>query len=471
MINVNKNARGSGIVIDAKTVHGPSPVELVVGVDAGSTQTRVALADATDAKMLLGEEYTKEMFDFVRGAVYIIPSSHALVTDEREIAPNSDNIEDNYDSHIIRVRTSAVNPILGSHRVVRGQKISDSAGLVTLYLDSSTNKMDNLTFYVNVLDGIGYAIMQQYNGQIPDSVAIHLALSVRPKELNTPCQDKMKENLIGDFIFRWGDLSINISIKDLLFTTEPEAQITGTSVIMEMAAVVTDNEAALEMADKFNNCDSYIHIEGGGSSVGVEVVKQGTVVDACSSTFTLGGNYLTKILIDRLRSVKGRMVSEESASAAIQTCLLKNGREREDISEVVAACKRQVARDIFERLRHDVIDITTDLTLRDMDFISLGGRLFAEDYTGGSIGTYFEEYVHQISPNTDVIILKDNYIPQGNMFLGLNEHPMDDTSEDNGTPVESTAPAAQTYKRLGDTLAGATALHGDEADGREEQVN
>lgn len=422
MLTIDKNKRGSGIIIEELQAKDSNAIELVAGVDAGSTQTRVCLADRKDAQVLMQENVTPEVYLKLRDEVYVIPSTFAVVGDEREIKPNSDNIEDNYDSHIIRVRTSAVKPLVGSDRILRGQKIKDTMGLPLRYLDSSTNKMDNSIFYLNVLDGIGYALLQKYNGNVPQNVKVHLVVSVRPKELNSICQSKMNENFIGDFVFWWKSVSINISIVSADYTTEPEAQITGTSAIADLAAIVEDSAEARDLSQKLGNSDSYIHIEGGGSSIGVEVVKNGNIVDAASSTFQLGGNYLTRVVMDRLREVKGRTVSEESVREAIETCLLRNGREREDISEIIAAAKNQVGLDIIERLRHDVIDVSTDLSLLDMDFITLGGRLFNEDGAGTSIGTYFAEYLRQISPNTEVIVLRDNRIPQGNLVIGINEY-------------------------------------------------
>lgn len=426
MLVIDKNKRGSGVVIDEHQVSDRTPLDIVVGVDAGSTQTRVCIADKRDADMFLQENLDQQMYNKLKDEVYVIPSTFAVVGDEREIKPNSDNLEDNYDSHVIRVRTAAVRPLVGSDRILRGQKIKDTMGLPLRYLDSSTNKMDNSIFYINILDGIGYALLRKYSGNIPQAVNIHLVISVRPKELNTVCQNKMNENFIGEFIFRWNSVNISLNIQTTSYTTEPEAQITGTSAIMDLAAVLCDSAEARDLSQKFNNSDSYIHIEGGGSSIGVEVVKNGNIVDAASSTFQLGGNYLMRVVLDRLREVKGRVVSEESVREAIETCLLRNGREREDISDIIAVAKNQVGLDIIERLRHDVIDITTDLSLLDMDFITLGGRLFSEDAAGTSIGTFFADYLQQISPNTEVIVLKDNCIPQGNLIIGINEYELNE---------------------------------------------
>lgn len=420
MLGIDKNKNGSGVIIDDTQIRGR--VDVVAGIDAGSTETRVCLCDPYEAKQLLGSLPSKESWEKLKHRVYTIPSTFAIVTDEREILSTSDNLEDNYDSRIIRVRSKASKPMIRSERVIRGQKMKDTAGLVSRYLDSSTNKMDNLIFYLNVLDGIGYAILQQYNGRIPEEVGIHLVLSVRPKELNSICQNKMDENFIGEYVFRWKDISIRLVILDTIYTTEPEAQISGTRVVMDVESELYHSDYATELAKKLNECQSYMHIEGGGSSVGVEVVKNGRLRNSCSSTFQLGGNYLTRVVIEGIRENKGRVVTEESAAEAVQTCLLRNGREREDITDIVSGVKRQVGDDILECIRHNVIDINPDLSLMDLDFITLGGRLFREDERGQSIATYFSESLEAVSPNTDVIVLADNYIPLGNMIIGINEN-------------------------------------------------
>ena len=418
MLITDKN-KGSGIVINSKQSHSVTPVDLWVGIDAGSTQTRVCIADLSERAVLTAENAPHRVLEKLENCMYVIPSTYAVVPDEREIRPMSENIEDNYDSHIIRVRTKAVEPMVNNDRIVRGRKITDASGLVPRFFDSSSNKMENSIFYTNVIDSIGYAILQKYSGKIPEAVRIHMVLSVRPQELETICIEKMDSNFIGEFVFRWGDVNIRMHFVRTIYTTEPEAQLNGYTAIMNLRAAALNDEDCLEMAEKLNNGDTFIHIEGGGSSIGVEVNKDGELRGACSTTFQLGGNYLIRVIRNRLRSIKGRNISEDSVQNAIQSCVLKNGREREDISSVIADCKNDVGLQIFEQLRHDVIDTQGDIYLTDMDFITLGGRLFREDDCGNSIAYYFGEYVKQVSPNTEIIVLKDNYIPQGNLVKAV----------------------------------------------------
>ena len=418
MLGENRRRRGSNFVISE--VASSESVTLLAGVDAGSTETRVSLADWHDVELFRDENRSKEALDTLLQN-YRIPSTYANVDDAREIAPVSDSLEDNYDSTLSLVRNKAEKPLVTRCRVLRGRKTQDATGLVSRYLDSSTNKTDNPIFYTNILDGLGYAIMQKYNGAIPKEAHIYLTLAVRPKELTSICRKKMMENLVGSFMFVWKSVSIQMNIDGLKFSTEPEAQISGTTTVYDLrAACNIDAQHYSMLADQLYSSGCYVHIEGGGSSIGVEVVMDGSLVNACSSTFPLGGNYLAQVFIDRYRETSGRTITKEAANKALLTCVLRDGRDSLDVTEMVAGCKNQVGMDILERLRHEVIDTVSSITLPDGEFITLGGRLFLPDEAGTTVGEFFGEYVHQLSPNTAVHILPENFISQGNLVNAMN---------------------------------------------------
>lgn len=420
MIGENRMKKGSGLVI-TRGQNCPVSVDLVAGIDAGSTETRISLATAEDAQVFMDPNRTAEALE-VLGKTYVIPSTYAMTGDNREILPASDNLEDNYDSTIMSVRVGAERPMLTRHRILRGRKMRDASGLVARYLDSSTNKSDNPIFYTNIIDALGYSVLQKFNGAVPSEVKVQMFLSVRPKELTSQCRKKMLDNLVGQFIFAWKDISITINISGVEFSTEPEAQVFGTTTVYDLRYSVdpAKNQKYKDTADRMYDARTYIHIEGGGSSIGVEVVRDTQLVDSCSSTFQLGGNYLCQVFIDRLREVLGRTATMDSASEALMTTLLRDGREAIDVDNIVADCKNQVALDIVERLRHNVIDLNHWLQLQDVEFISLGGRLFRPDEHGNTISEYLEEYIHQISPNTDIVVLEENHIPQGNLAMAVN---------------------------------------------------
>lgn len=419
MVGDSRKKRGSGLVISEKQEHVVVP--LIAGIDAGSTETRVCLADAKDVALFASDEATSPKALAALERQYVIPSTYANVEDAKEITPQSENLEDNMDTTLVLLKNGAEKPLLQRCRVLRGRKIHDAMGVIPRYLDSSTNKTDNTIFYVNILDALGYAVMQKYNGAIPEEVIIDLTLSVRPKELNAKCRKMMNDNLLGSFMFQWKGVEIRISIENLTFSTEPEAQISGTMAVYDVRSEVDPEKTHYsETANKLFDSDCYVHIEGGGSSIGVEVVKDGSILDAASATFPLGGNYMAQLFIDKYREQSGRTVTKEAANNAIITCQLRDGRSTLDVSDIVAECKNQVALDIVERLRHEVIDTLSTLTMRDIAFISLGGRLFSRDGADGAIGDYFAEYISQLSPETEVIVLPENFIAHGNLAIGLN---------------------------------------------------
>lgn len=419
MIGEHRTKKGSGIVIDMGT-NRPSSVSLVAGIDAGSTETRVCLAEMADARIFSDESRIKDALE-VLGKTYVTPSTYAMTADNREILPVDDQLENNLDSIIMMVHVAAERPMLTRHRILRGRKTRDAMGIVARYLDSSTNKSDNTVFYTNIIDGLGYAIMQKYNGAVPQEVQLHLTLSVRPKELSSICRKKMLDNLVGQYVFAWKSNSIKLNILGVEFSTEPEAQVFGTSTVCDLKYANNEGDKYKALADKLWDAGTYIHIEGGGSSIGVEVVRGGQLVTSCSATFQLGGNYMQQMFVDRVIEHMGRTPTSDAAAEALQTTLLRDGREVIDVDSIVADCKNQVAADIVERLRHAVIDLNHWLSLQDVGFISLGGRLFRPDAKGNTITEYLQEYIHQMSPNTEIIVLEDNYIPQGNLVMAVND--------------------------------------------------
>lgn len=435
MLGEKRQRKGSGIVIDEQQYRGS--ITLIAGIDAGSTETRVCLADAKDAAVFADSSRCKEALECLT-TQYCIPSTYAGVDNAREITAATDSLEDNFDSTIMLLSNKAENPLISRQRVLRGRKIQDAMGVTPRYLDSSTNKTDNVIFYMNIIDALGYAVLQKYSGRIPEEVVLHLTLSVRPKELTSKCREQMTDNLVGEYMFAWKDIKVKFKITGLSFTTEPEAAITGTTTVYDLRALNNiDKEHNEALADKLSLSECYIHVEGGGSSIGVEVLRGGVILDACSSTFPLGGNYMAQVFIDRYREANGRTVTKEAANNALITCILRDGRNTLDVAELVSQCKDQVAMTIVENLRHEVIDVMSDLTMRDVEFVTLGGRLFKADASGATIGEYFSQYIKQISPETEVFSLPENFIAQGNLVLGINtEYAASLTSIEDVAPEE-----------------------------------
>lgn len=401
-------------------------IDLFAGVDAGSTETRVALADYEDVALLKSidedssiDQLREALHNF--GETYKIPSSYADIgNDNREIVKTSNNLVDNLDSRIHGLFCKAEKPMITYHRILRGSRLDNAVGVVTTHMDTNTEKVDNVTFYLNVIDGLGYAIVQKYSGRIPSTVNVKLSVSVRPRELQTFSREKMRDNLVGKFCFTTESIDIQMNITSVDFTTEPEAQLYGASTVYGVRSQIEGESACSRIFDLMNDSDVYMHIEGGGSSIGVELMRNGNIIANCSRTFNVGGKYLANTVADAIKSQLGRNCKHLQAEAAVIKCRLKDGNNDIDVAPIVAKCKSLLALRIFECLKHEVLDMVDDIGITDLAFISLGGRLFAQDAAGVSVAQYLEQLIKNESPNTEIIQIPETYIPHGNLIIAMD---------------------------------------------------
>ena len=172
MFNKVKRKQFEVIVAEQSNVEN---MKMVVGIDAGSTGTRVSIIDRKDFEDLSSETINAEAITNFSHS-YVIPSTFAVLEDERELLPKSEALADNYDSHLTLVKNNSKDPYITRVRVIRGQKIKDAAGAVPRFMDSGTPKTKNFVFYVNVIDSIGYAILRKYSGRIPKSIDVSLGV-------------------------------------------------------------------------------------------------------------------------------------------------------------------------------------------------------------------------------------------------------------------------------------------------------
>lgn len=422
-MSILKSNKKENVIINPN--QSSNVITLCAGVDAGSTQTRVVLADHEDYAIISDDSRVEEATTTLNN-IFIIPSSFSFYGNA-EVLPKSQDLKDNFDSTIVRTKVPTESPMISHHRVLRGQKVKDAPNSCPLFLDSTTAKSDNQVFYINILDALGYALLQKYSGRIPRSVNVHLGLSVRPQELGSIFTKKLISNLKGEFSFVWGDVKIDLNILDIELSTEPEAQILGSNI---MYTLIGDTETSSQL----EQLSDFIHIEGGGSSIGVEVAKtddEGNIklLGGCSATFSLGGEYLKRILKSVIRNNRGINASDDNIMAALNSGLLRNGTEQLDIKAELISAKQLVAKDIVESFRHEVIDQTRGFSLNDYPTITLAGRLFERGSCDVPMSTYISKEFKQISPNTEIIALPSNYIPVGNLISLLQGGALDDGGE------------------------------------------
>jgi hypothetical protein len=406
-------------------------IKVILGVDGGSTQTRVLIIEPSDVEDLIP----------ALGHTFTIPSISATVPDDRIIIDKGDSLYDLMDTTLVNL-SSSQEVIFSSARLVRGTKFFDTE-LKENRLKSSTQKTADATYYFNLLDSIGYAVCEKYSNAIPTKVTAYLCVSLPPDDINEKNMEKFREILKA---FKWthrkSGVSFELIIEGVLARTEPEAFI----------------KAFYSLADQ-DLPDYTLHIEGGGRSVGVEILANGKSLATAQKTLHYGGSQL-------LDSISGLYVAKNGGSPlkrsvleeAVRTGKVRSGNNITDITEIIRAAKRSLAEKIVSDIVLQVFDQQSKVSLSDLNVISVSGRLFeatditkyndqagVDEVVGGiSLADYVKEGFDLLSPNTQFKHIVGNHIPQGLAIDGVLEFFMiEEGNNGNGGAVSEAASTAE----------------------------
>lgn len=362
----------------------PGRKEVVIaGIDGGSTQTRVLLI-------------TKEGFDSEK--VYTIPSNHGILADDRTVIPKSGKLYDRLDSYLIDERDMQ-STMFTKHRVLRGTKLKDT-NLGEKRIDSTTQKISNVSFYDNIIDAIGYSLAMEYDSEIPEEVEFYAGIALPPDDISSEKNTHaFKKNLIGDF--KWSHKESGVVIK----------------IKIKAVEVSTEPEACVKAFYASQDCDVpelCLHVNGGGRSIGVELLENGDAIASASRTLAYGGTQLLdKLGNNYIQEHGGRIPTYAALSRAIKTGMMKDGASLIDVADLVKTTKDQFAEDIMSDIMAQVFDQQTRITLTDIEEITVSGRLFAKGDYDYSIAEKLKQLFAKESPNTNFVMLSDNLIPLG----------------------------------------------------------
>jgi hypothetical protein len=399
-------------VINFKNKEGRK-VRVIAGLDGGSTQFRVTILDFDQIGNFLEE----------LSVVYAIPSASKTVPDNRAIAPKGDFIYDNLDSRI--VNTSIDGEVLFENvRLVRGIKATD-VELKENRLKSTTQKSQDATFYYNLLDMMGIGTCQKYEGEIPTEVEVYLSVALPPDDLNETNLKGLRHNLQS---YKWlhipSGVHIDFSFKAIITRTEPEAAI----------------KAYYAMGEE-ETPESTLHIEGGGRSIGAEILNDGISLSTAQKTLKYGGKQLREEL-NRLYVDKygGGDLGLGVLENALRTGRIKDGGSLISVMPLIEQVKRTFAYRIVDDLIDKVFDTQTEVGIRDLNTVSISGRLFGRTYlspietevpieesepdaypNGISIADYLAERFKELTPNTEFVHITGNQIPAGLVIEGIIE--------------------------------------------------
>lgn len=381
---------------------------LVVGLDGGSTQTRVSFMRKPDEIGSL--EYT-----------YVIPSAVSEVQHTAEIKAKGPELYHRMESVIMNEALAPFN-VFDKVRVVRGTKLID-LGQAVSRINSSVQKVNTRAFYINIIDSIAYGIIMDCAARrmpLADTYKVSLTCSLPPDDVKG---DKNKETFLKYIknSFKWNSLElgveINISVEDCYVTTEPEASVKCNY------ALSGEEIPYLVLA-----------IDGGGRSIGTEILRQGLTFPQGSEAFPYGGTQLADEVANKFFNANGGSKPNETIiKESLVTGFLRKGRSSTDIVEEITEAKRELAQRLFADIVTNVFDSQTVVTIEDIEAVIFSGRLFEEGEYGVSIAHFLAEQIKERNPDCEIIYNTDTYmIPIGNAIIAfmefgkvLDENPQD----------------------------------------------
>lgn len=383
-------------------------VVALVGIDGGSTSTRVSIVDNEDLD---------DLDNFMK--MYVIPSTHSEISSNEVIEPQSNALIDRMDSIILNEKVSN-DTMFDKVRILRATKKSDS-NKNTISISSSEQKVDSAAFYINLIDAIGYALIQKYADRCPDTFRIKVGASMRPDDLQgKKNQQKFHDRTVGSY--KWVNQDLNVSIKiiieDVAVQSEPEAALRGN--------YISSGEETPALA---------VLVEGGGSSFGVEVLKNGNRQASLSRTFEYGGTQLKQMINDKyVEEFGGANLTNENLELALKEGIIKRGRNVMDISSIVIDCKNEFSKNIMNDVMKEIFDRTTSFKIIDVETFIFSGRIFRPGDFGEGKGYSLTEplsnKIVQLNPAVEFVTLTENFIPFGNLILAVNNWADDLLSDD-----------------------------------------
>ena len=400
-LDLNKSAKTKVAIEEGEEllhIHYPlsvinKKVRVLAGLDVGSTQTRVVLIDSTSEEPDL--------------TIYSVPSVSCTVSNDVEIRPQGDLLYNLMDSTIVNKKVSN-ETIFTKERIVRGSKKTDFGGAENR-ISSTMQKISSKVFYMNAIDAIGYALCQKYKAKIPSDVELVVGVALPPDDRqSTANREKFRKQLLGSYTWAHTDskVAINIDIAETDILTEPEAFI--------KAYYIEEDQEVPEYV---------LHVNGGGRSIGVELLKNGVPIERTSKSLYYGGSQLIEDLATLIaKSEGGREPNTNSLRKALDTGYLAKGKENKDIIEYIRTSKEEIANKIFADIIKYVFDVQQEVSVEDVAEISVSGRLFAEGAYNISIADFLEDKFKGISPSTEFVVFEGNYIPLGLCYQVYGEY-------------------------------------------------
>ena len=210
--------------------------------------------------------------------------------------------------------------------------------------------------------------------------------------------------------FKWNSLElgvqININIVNCYITTEPEAGV-------KCSYALSGEEIPYLV----------LAVDGGGRSIGTEILREGLTFEKGSEAFPYGGTQLADDIANRYFNLYGgTKPSETSIKEALVTGSLRKGRSLIDIVDIITDAKRDMASKLFGDIVTSVFDSQIVVSIEDIESVVFSGRLFDGGEYEVSIAQFLAELIQKRNPECEIIYNTDMYmIPVGNGIISFME--------------------------------------------------
>lgn len=322
------------------------------GIDGGGKGTRITITTEEELQVM-------ESPDFLESCKYIIPSiSSTIVSGDHSVRAKSDMLYDNMDSVIFNT-SNGTNPIFERVHLVRGS-LQSNLELGTNKLKTSVDKTDDLTYFMNTIDIMGYSSLMKFETAVPKKIIVRsLGISLPPEEDTEFNRKKIKEALKS---FRWehrpSGVVIDFEVHLFAFQTEP---------IANARAFFAINGIPMPEIGLYTEIGS----RSGGTavSIGSQFLSSADRTVNQSSTQLISS--LKNILKDTMPEIKNPQ--DSVLEEALRTGIFRRGNFRKVIVKEVFDAKKAFAKTFVQEVQEKVFDRQSRVRLDEVNEVVVSG--------------------------------------------------------------------------------------------------
>lgn len=328
--------------------------------------------------------------------------------------PASTAINDNLDMTIV-----CLNPkeetMVKKARVVKGSMMQ-ILNRTPRGITADVSKVDAMTTYINIVCNAAIVTLLTRLDQKcrpSEKAIIDLTVSIPPDDANIKERtDSFVQRLEGEYKVTFNTLNTTVTVcikgERIKIASEPLA-----------AAFYT------VMDEDFDQDSTSIFLDCGGRSSGIVAYTNGTLMEASSYAFAVGGSNMLNMLADKIASEhKIQRPRIEVLNKTIKTGIYKFGSKKINVINCIDAVKKEMAEAIYNGLSQGIS--FNQLQSSDVETIFCSGRSFgithSEQGESPSLCKNIQKLYAEKSPYTVFARVADEFaIVRGLVYVRIRE--------------------------------------------------